>query len=216
MPYYGKIARLPRSIRDELNHRLDNNEPGVRLVAWLNGLPEVRKVLDTDFEGREISEQNLSEWKANGYLDWQGQQQALAATQELKANARELAADSAGELTESLATVVAARYAIALRGWNGEMTDEMRSKLRGLRGVTREVARLRRGGQLLERMKIQREWLALGSKASALRQRCYEDSKRSDEERALSVCLDDARKYPEVVKAFRQTFGALRKAKAAK
>ena len=216
MAYYGKIARLPRHIRDELNHRLDNNEPGVRLVAWLNGLPEVRKVLDTDFEGREISEQNLSEWKANGYLDWQSQQEALAATQELKANARELAADSAGELTESLATVVAARYAIALRAWNGEMTDEMRSKLRGLRSVTREVARLRRGGQFLERMKIQREWLELGAKASDLNQRRYADSKRSDEERALEVCINDSKEFPEVIALFKQTFSELRKAKTAK
>ena len=213
MPYYGKIARLPRNIRDELNQRLDNNEPGVRLVGWLNGLPEVKKVLETDFEGREISEQNLSEWKANGHLDWQGQQQALATTQEMKANARELAADSPSELTESLATILAAKYAEALRGWNGEMTDEMRSKLRGLRGLTREVARLRRGGQFLERMKIQREWLDLGAKASDLNERRYEDSKLSTGGKAMQFCLDETSGHPEVQELFKQAFAAFEKTK---
>ncbi len=42
MPNYGKIARLPRNVRDELNHSIDNGETGVRLVEWLNGLPEVQ------------------------------------------------------------------------------------------------------------------------------------------------------------------------------
>ena len=34
----SKIARLPRSIRDGLNCRLDNGQPGLRLVEWLNSL----------------------------------------------------------------------------------------------------------------------------------------------------------------------------------
>jgi hypothetical protein len=57
----GKIARLTRAIRDELNRRLQDGEPGVRLVAWLNGLPETQKILQVDFGGRPINEQNLSE-----------------------------------------------------------------------------------------------------------------------------------------------------------
>ena len=45
----GKIARLPRAIRDELNRRLDDGEPGVQLVNWLNGVPEVRDILRNEF-----------------------------------------------------------------------------------------------------------------------------------------------------------------------
>ena len=58
----GKIARLPKTIRDELNQRLADGESGRRLIAWLNSLPEVDAVLDREFGGRAISEQNLSEW----------------------------------------------------------------------------------------------------------------------------------------------------------
>ena len=41
----GKIARLPRAVREELNRRLLNGETGARLVAWLNGHPETKRVL---------------------------------------------------------------------------------------------------------------------------------------------------------------------------
>jgi hypothetical protein len=37
----GKIARLPQSLREELNHRLENGELARNLADWLNTLPEV-------------------------------------------------------------------------------------------------------------------------------------------------------------------------------
>jgi len=49
----GKIARLARKTRDELNVRLDNGESGVPLIKWLNGLPEVKQVLEAEFEERQ-------------------------------------------------------------------------------------------------------------------------------------------------------------------
>jgi hypothetical protein len=62
----GKIARLPRHIRDQLNRHLDDGEPGNRLVEWLNSLDEVKDMLHEDFGGRPVSEQNLSDWKQGG------------------------------------------------------------------------------------------------------------------------------------------------------
>jgi hypothetical protein len=32
----GKIARLPKAIRDQLNKNLEDGMPGCRLVDWLN------------------------------------------------------------------------------------------------------------------------------------------------------------------------------------
>lgn len=157
----GKIGRLPRDIREELNRRLDNGEEGKALMAWLNGLPEVRKVLEADFGGQKINKVNLCEWKKGGFLDWRGGQETIALAQEFNAKGKELAAASKGELTESLAAVVSARYAALLQGWNGEMTPELESQLKGLRGLTREVVRLRRSDQLLEQIKIERQWLEL-------------------------------------------------------
>ena len=38
----GKIAKLPSTIRDDLNCRMEKGEDGPELLAWLNGLPEVQ------------------------------------------------------------------------------------------------------------------------------------------------------------------------------
>ncbi len=51
----GKIARLPREIRDQLNQRLLDGQPGRRLVTWLNSLPEVKQVLATDFDEARLA-----------------------------------------------------------------------------------------------------------------------------------------------------------------
>ncbi len=66
----GKIARLPKQVRHDLNGRLEDGEPGKQLVEWLNGLPEVQGVLQLRFGGRPISEQNLSERKQGSYQEW--------------------------------------------------------------------------------------------------------------------------------------------------
>lgn len=66
----GKIAKLPDHIREQLNTRLRNGEPIVRLVAWLNTLPEVQATLAQHFSGRPIKRQNLAEWKEHSYKQW--------------------------------------------------------------------------------------------------------------------------------------------------
>ena len=55
----GKIARLPREIRDQLNRRLDEGEAGKRPRPMVNELPEVKAVLAGQFGGRPINEPNL-------------------------------------------------------------------------------------------------------------------------------------------------------------
>ena len=39
----GKIARLPRDLREELNERLERSVPSPQLLDWLNGPREVKK-----------------------------------------------------------------------------------------------------------------------------------------------------------------------------
>src|SRR5476649_1646779 len=74
----GKIASLPKGVRDALNRRLDDGEPGPRILAWLNALPEVQRVLkDARFRGVPVSENNLSNWRLGGYVRWQRYQQEL-------------------------------------------------------------------------------------------------------------------------------------------
>lgn len=155
----GKIARLPRGLRDELNRRLADGEPGARLAAWLNALPEVQALLARDFAGRPVSEQNLSEWKQGGFRDWLARQDALDQARELAADASELAAATDGRLADHLAIVVTARYAAALAGWDGEATEDFRRRLRALRGLCQDIVELRRGDHSAARLKMERERL---------------------------------------------------------
>jgi hypothetical protein len=71
----GKIARLPNDIREELNRRLQDGEPGKQLLDWLNGLPKIQEILVAQFGGRPINKQNLSGWRWGGYLDWEADEE---------------------------------------------------------------------------------------------------------------------------------------------
>lgn len=155
----GKIARLPRQIRDALNLRLEDNQTGPALLDWLNSLPDVQAVLAREFDGHPITKQNLSEWRTGGFAEWQSRQEALADARELAADAEELTAATAGKLTDHLATVLTARYATALAAWNGELTEEFRRKLGTLRALCQDVVELRRGDHSGARLKIEQERL---------------------------------------------------------
>jgi hypothetical protein len=60
MSRIGKIARLPKTVREKLNLRLEDNEPAKEILEWLNGLPQTQKVLKSLFNGAPINKQNLS------------------------------------------------------------------------------------------------------------------------------------------------------------
>ena len=155
----GKIARLPRAIRDQLNQRLNDGQPGNRLVAWLNTLSEVRRILAADFDGRSLNEQNLSDWKAGGYLDWLARQDSLVQTNELAADSRELATASDGKLTDHLTNVLAARYTTALAQWDRDTTSPLQEKLRMLHSLCQDIVKLRRADHHATRLGlVQEQW----------------------------------------------------------
>lgn len=157
----GKIARLPRHIRDQLNQRLDDGEQGTRLIEWLNSLPEVKQVLDAEFEGRPISDSNLSDWRMGGFLDWQAQQEARALLLQLRSNDDEFAKVPAAELVEPLTTVITAHYAAALYRSTTDTTEQPDARVKRLGKSLRDLDRLRGRAQAGERIQIQRQWFEL-------------------------------------------------------
>lgn len=151
----GKIARLPHAIREELNRRLRDGEPGKTLVRWLNALPEIHTILQADFAGQPVTPQNLSEWKRGGYKDWFLQQEALAMIQTITADTDALQAASPDPLTDKLALWLVARYAIAAKSLKGT-TDWPR-----LRELCFDLVLLRKGDHSAARLKLERERLAV-------------------------------------------------------
>ena len=154
----GKIARLPREVREQLNRRLYDGEPGVGLVEWLNTLTEVQEVVRAEFGGRPVREQNLSEWKQGGYRDWLAQQEALEMVRRLSADADELQEATTEPLTDKLAVWVAARYVVAAKSLSGEQADGA-GDWKQLREFCNDVVALRRGDHYADRLQIERERL---------------------------------------------------------
>jgi hypothetical protein len=164
----GKIARLPRSVRQELNRRLDDGEQGKKLVAWLNALPEVQAIVAAEFGGKAIREQNLSEWKQGGYRDWVTQQEALEVAARLGENATEWNAEGRAPLTDTLALWVVARCAVATRVVAETGGQEGWRLLRELCG---DIVELRKGDHSAVRLQIERERLELEKEQSEKRVR---------------------------------------------
>src|SRR6187402_900875 len=90
MPNSGKIARLPAPIREELNHRLECSVPARELTHWLNSLTEVQQVLRDSFDSQPISEQNVSNWRRHGFLQWQSRQEFYDRACDLTTGAAEI------------------------------------------------------------------------------------------------------------------------------
>ncbi len=147
----GKIARLPREIRQALNERLLDGEPQSAVLTWLNALPEVRSRLATDFAGRPITKQNLSEWYAGGYAHWFAQRQLLDGTQQLVENAAEVPPD----LADQLALFLAARLALAAK--KAQTTADPATKAKLIFQLCRSVARLRRAEHSRQRVALERQ-----------------------------------------------------------
>lgn len=79
----------------------------------------------------------------------------MADARELAAAAREITAATDGRLTDHLATLLAVRYASALSGWNGEVTEAFRRKRRALRGLCQDIVELRRGDHSGARLQME-------------------------------------------------------------
>jgi hypothetical protein len=159
----GKIARLPHPIREQINRRLQNWDEAKQIAEWLNALPEVRTVTGEEFDGQPINETNLSNWKLEGYRDWEAQQNALEAVHQFEADAAELNQAAGGQLADQLALCLTARIAVALQqpisgGHNPA------GQLRRMRELCSDLLALRKGDHNAQWLRIEREKLDLDLK----------------------------------------------------
>ncbi|MEK7676120.1 MAG: hypothetical protein AAB676_09845 [Verrucomicrobiota bacterium] len=157
MTRVGKIARLPLRIREELNCRLQDGEPGNGLVEWLNSLPEVQEVLAAEFGGRPVSEQNMSEWKQGGYREWERHAESCALVSRLTEQAGDL--DAAAEdraVSDRLSTLLAVELVSVAEGLLKE-ASEPRERWQRLREVLQELAQLRREDHRAAQTRIEQE-----------------------------------------------------------
>jgi hypothetical protein len=157
----GKIARLPRALREQLNRRLRNGEEGKKLVVWLNDVPEVKAILAAEFGGKAIREQNLSEWRKGGYREWLAHQEALEVAEKIAQDVIDWDAKNVAPLTDTLSFWVASRYAVKIRRvLEAKGTESWRL----LRQMCADVVELRRGDHSAQRLVLERERAAAGER----------------------------------------------------
>ncbi len=154
----GKIARLPRALREELNSRLLDGAQGRELTTWLNSLPETRRMTRELFNGRPVTEQNLPEWRKGGYQEWLRHREALEQVANLAADAHQLR-EAGGVISDHLACATAARFAQALADWDGTPSRDAMRSINALRGLCETISDMRRGDHSAAKLEMERERL---------------------------------------------------------
>jgi hypothetical protein len=144
MTHIGKIGRLSKTRRHELALRIEDGQTGAQIVQWLNAQPDVQEILQQHFAARPITEQNLSDWKQTGHLEWRRRQEASEAATRLVEQAGDL--DQAVEdrlLSDEFATVFSSEMTrLAMTLLEQETDPEKRWKR--LCEIHRELSQLRR------------------------------------------------------------------------
>jgi hypothetical protein len=105
----GKIVRLPHAIRETLNRRMRDNKRGREILAWLNGLAAVKKILKEQFDGKPINNQNLSNWRRNGHQLWLQKQEPIEAIRGMAEDAGEFSNAAGGRMARGAVTLAASR-----------------------------------------------------------------------------------------------------------
>jgi hypothetical protein len=151
------LSCMSKDVRNELGRRIEDGVPGMEIVDWLNSRPDVQRIMEEQFGGRVITEQNLSEWRKSGHVDWLRREEAKAAAVRLVEEANELeeAADTMS-LSDRFGIVLAAEMTrLAAKLLEAEADPEKRWKR--LCEINRELSQLRRDDHRAVRESIRQE-----------------------------------------------------------
>jgi hypothetical protein len=151
----GKIANLPSHIRDELNWRINDGDEGKELVEWLNAKPEVIDVVTRLFDGKPISQQNLSQWRTHGYRQWHVHYIIVQEMMALAMNSEDF--EETGVDCEKLLMALKANYAEMIQRWIITPTEQMTYRLDVFKDLTSAVLGMRRSEQKDQRFELDRE-----------------------------------------------------------
>jgi len=136
-----KISWFSRLVREELNRFLQNGKPDAEILEWINGVPEVKKILE-HHDGAPVGGRDLEVWRRTGFRTREMHRKMVEAVNELaKLGER----SDPAKLTDDLVGAVAARLAdLEIEGGDGFTQGrgdaEFEEKVRVLRGLTKDMA----------------------------------------------------------------------------
>ncbi len=187
----GKIARLPKHLRDEVNQRLENGEDGESILKWLNKTVPCKEMLAKYFDGKPINKQNLSDWKQGGYQEWLRNQEARERVRVMVEQAEDLEGETQGPtLADRLATVLTLQLIDMTRQL--ESVTDPGERWKQTKEILRELHRLRREDHHARQIRLAREkWNAEEMDKEA------EEDRKQDEARKKWL-LDTARAHRDL------------------
>jgi hypothetical protein len=140
-----------------LGRQIEDGKPGKEIVKWLNGLPEVGEILKEQFDGRPVTEQNLSEWKQTGHQEWLRHQQACEKLHWMVERADDLENEADGmEISDRLGSILAAELASHAEQTLKDVTDP-KERWRLMQEFLRELRHLRHEDHNCQRNQLHRE-----------------------------------------------------------
>jgi hypothetical protein len=119
---------------------------------------------------------------------------------EMVAEANDLKQAAGGSVTDAVAGWLGSQYLLAAR--EKLTAADGAGRFEVLRTFAQDWARLRHGDHTAERLLIEREKLA--------------DARKTDQEKALELCLDETKAFSEVQELFRAAFARLEERKKGK
>jgi len=153
----GKIGRLPASLREQLNLRLNDGESAGPLLAWLNAQPETLELLARDFGSEPVSEQNLTNWRQGGHVLWLKQQERRELVRQMARDAGELESDAGGvEVGHHWSALLTAELAQTATEVLETVTEPIERCVR-LQELLQTLVRVRREDFRAGKLKIERE-----------------------------------------------------------
>jgi hypothetical protein len=137
------------------------------------------------FDERPITEQNLSDWKQGGFLDWQRNQEARSLVREFLSQAEEVGEETGGDaLLDRVSNIVAVVLLRLFR--EAAQAESGPTQRRAVLELARELARLRRVDHQRQRVRLleeqQRRQMPSGYEiARVKRMEAQEETEKSQE-----------------------------------
>lgn len=161
MARQGKIARLPDSLRNEVNTRLLDGQPARAVLDWLNSQPEAVRTWDLYFEGAAATSQNLSEWRIGGFREWTSRREKTENLKTLSRFATDLA-KSGGSIADGAAAIIGGQILEALENAGnlvvtGGSDDAEKDPLDGLAKIAAAVASLQKAGTARGKLELDKK-----------------------------------------------------------
>ena len=143
----GKIARLPKSLRDLVNNALRDGQPYAAII----------KKLVAEGAGDDLNEQNLTNWKEGGFVDWTKEQERLEDMAAKRDFAMEVVKQNEGsKLHEATLHLAASQLYEALADFDiGNLKALLATNPENYAQIVNSLAKLSKGALDIERYREQ-------------------------------------------------------------